>query len=110
MQQTNVVICSSQTFHLLTDFERCTRLFALLCSNQDNNVKRYKCRKYYLPNANTKNYNVTINGKKNLCDQPIDSGIKKYDENRKLTAVQGEYYPVGCLLDYEHTKNHYSTS
>lgn len=48
--------------------------------------------------------------KKNLCDQPIDSGIKKYDENRKLTAIQGKYYPVGCLLDYEHTKNHYSTS
>lgn len=37
---------------------------------------------------------------KNLCDQPIDSGIKTYDENRKLTAIQGEDYPVGYLLDY----------
>ena len=41
---------------------------------------------------------------KNWCDQPIDSGIKTYDENRKLTAIQGEDYPVGYLLDYEHIK------
>ena len=47
---------------------------------------------------------------KNLCDQPIDSGIKTYDENRKLTAIQGEDYPVGYLLDYEHIKHHYSIS
>ena len=47
---------------------------------------------------------------KNSCDQPIDSGIKTYDENRKLTAIQGEDYPVGYLLDYEHIKHHYSIS
>ena len=47
---------------------------------------------------------------KSLCDQPIDSGINRYDENRKLTAIQGEDYPVGYLLDYEHIKHHYSIS
>ena len=47
---------------------------------------------------------------KSLRDQPIDSGINRYDENRKLTAIQGEDYPVGYLLDYEHIKHHYSIS
>ena len=49
---------------------------------------------------------MIINGK-NVDDQPIDSDIKRYQEIRKLTARQGEYYTTGCLLDYDYIKHHY---
>ena len=38
------------------------RLFALVYSNQDDNSKRFKTRRYYLPKGIIKNYNVIING------------------------------------------------
>ena len=47
-----------------------------------------------------------MNGK-NFYDQANDSDIKWYEEIRKLTSVQGEYYTTGCLLDYDYIKNHY---
>ena len=49
---------------------------------------------------------MIINGK-NVDDQPIDSDIKRYQEIRKLTARQGEYYTSGCLLDDNYIKHHY---
>ena len=78
----------------------------MVYSNQPDNAKRFKARRYYLPKSIIKNINVTINGK-NFYDQPIDSDIKRYKEIRKLTIGQGENYPTGCLLDYEYIKNHY---
>ena len=78
----------------------------MLYSNQPDNAKRFKARRYYLPKSIIKNINVTINGK-NFYDQPIDADIKRYKEIRKLTTGQGENYPTGCLLDYEYIKNHY---
>ena len=48
----------------------------------DNNAKRYKARRYYLPKGVIKNYNVIINGK-NFYEQPSDSDIKQYEEIRK---------------------------
>ena len=44
---------------------------------------------------------------KNFYDQPIDSGIKRYEKIRILTAAQDQDYTTGCLLDYEYIKNHY---
>ena len=52
------------------------------------------------------NYNAIINGK-NFYDQPIDSEIKRYEDIRKLTTEQGEDYTTGCLVGYNHIKNHY---
>ena len=40
-------------------------------------------------------------------DQAIDSDIRRYEEIRKITTGQVEYYTIGNLLDYEYTKNHY---
>ena len=65
-------------------------------SNQDKNAKRNKPQKYYLPKGIIKNYRFIINGK-NLYGQPIDSDIKQYEEIRKLTTRQGEYYTTGCF-------------
>ena len=80
-------------------------MFDLVYLNR-NDVKRFKTRRYYLPKGKIKNYNVIINGK-NFYDRPIDSDIKRYQEIRKLTTGQSEYYTTGWLLDYEYIKNHY---
>ena len=53
-----------------------------------------------------KNYNIIINGK-NFYDQVIGSGIKRYEEIRKLITGQGEdYVTTGCLLDCEYIRKH----
>ena len=79
-------------------------MFVLVYSNQDNDSKRFKAQRYYLPKGVIKNYNVIISGK-NFYDQPIDPDMKRYKETR-LTTEQGENYTTGCLLDYEYIKNH----
>ena len=80
-------------------------MIVLVCSNQDANSKRFKTGTYFLPKRINDNYNVIISGR-NFYDQPIDSHIKRYEEIRKLTTGQGEYYTTGCLLDYDYIKNH----
>ena len=61
---------------LESNFVGVNRLFVLVYSNLDDNVKRYKAQRYYLPKGVAKNYNIIINGK-NFYDQPIDSDIKR---------------------------------
>ena len=78
----------------------------MVYSNRDDNSKRFKGRRYYLPKGIVKNYNLIINGK-NFYDQPIDSDIKRYKEIRKLTIDQVEDYTSRSLFDYEYIKNHY---
>ena len=82
------------------------RLFVLVYTNQDAASKRFKAKRYYLPNGIIDTYNV-INYRKNFYDQPIDSDIKQYEEIRKLITGRDEDYTTGCLLDYEYIKNHY---
>ena len=82
------------------------RLFVLVYTNQDAASKRFKAKRYYLPNGIIDTYNV-INYRKNFYDQPIDSDIKQYEEIRKLITGQGEDYTTGCLLDYDYIRNHY---
>ena len=63
----------------------------------DNDSKRFKTQRYYLPKRIIDNYNIIIN-KKNLYDQAIDSYIKQYEEIKKLTTEQVEDYTTGYLL------------
>ena len=58
------------------------RLFVLVYTNQDDNAKRFKTRRYYLQKDIIKNYNVIIN-EKNFYDQVIDSYIKRQEEIRQ---------------------------
>ena len=44
---------------------------------------------------------------KNFFDQPINSMTKTYENIRKITIGQGDYYTTGCLLDYPYFKSHY---
>ena len=53
------------------------------------------------------NYNVLIDGR-NFYDQTINDMIKQYDEIRKIATGQGDDYTTGCLLDYQHFKDHYN--
>ena len=91
---------------LESSFVGVNRLFVLVYINQDANAKRFNARKFYLKKGISKNYNIVIDGK-NFYDQPIDSDIKRYEEIRKLTTVQGEDYTKEYLLDYDYIKNHY---
>ena len=93
-------------YFLKSNFVGANKLFVFVYSNVNNNGKRYKGQRYYLPKCIIKNYNVIIKGK-NVYDQPIDSGIKRCEEIRKLTIGQGEDYITGCLLDYDYITNHY---
>ena len=93
-------------FYLESNFVGVSRLFVLVYKNQDAASKRFKAKRYYLPNGVIDNFNIIINGK-NFYDQAIDSDLKQYEGIRKLTTGQGGDYTIGCLLDYEYIKSHY---
>ena len=39
--------------------------------------------------------------------QPVKSDIITYDNIRKITRVQRDYYATGCFLDYNYCNKHY---
>ena len=81
-------------------------MFVLVYSIQDDNARRFKARRYYLPKDIIDNYNVIING--NIFnDQAIDSDIKRYEKIRILSTGQGEDYTTVFLLDYDYINNDY---
>ena len=63
-------------------------------------------RKYFLPRADIKDYNILIDGR-NFYDQNISDDFKKYEELRKVMARRGEDFTAGSLLDYDYWKNNY---
>ena len=69
-------------------------MFVLIYLNRDNDRKRFKAQRYYLPKGIIKNYIVIIIGK-NFNDQPTDSDIKWFEEIRKSTTGQSEDYTTG---------------
>ena len=50
---------------------------------------------------------MTLVIEKIFYDRANDSDIKRYEEIRKLTTEQGEYYTSGYLMDYDCNRNHY---
>ena len=50
-------------YFLESNFVGVNTLFVLVYSNHDNNVKRFKAKRYYLPKGIIKKYNVIINEK-----------------------------------------------
>ena len=63
-------------------------------------------RKYFLPKAEIKSYNV-LSDETNFYDQPINNFKKYYDEVRKNSTGQGDDYTTGCLLGYAYFKDNY---
>ena len=78
-------------------FQGINRLFVLA---YEDDAQRTSNKRYYIPNVEIKDYNVVIDGKKNL-DQPI------YKNVRKISIGHGDDYTTRCLLDYTYFKKYY---
>ena len=90
--------------HLINPgFQGVNRLFVLSFENGNDRISHST---YYLPKVEIKDYNVMNDGK-NFLDQPINSMIKTYENNRKIALGQGDDYTTGCLLQYSYFKDHY---
>ena len=50
-----------------------------------------ECRRYFLPNVQTQDYNVIIDGQ-NFFDQPVKSYIRTYDKVQKIAIGQSDVY------------------
>ena len=83
-------------------------MFVLAYDNTDGNnqVSVDSYNKYFLPSVKIENYNIEIDGR-DFYDQPINDSIKQYDEIRKVSAVQGDDYATGCLLDFSYFEKNY---
>ena len=95
--------------HLIEpSFQGVNRLFVLAFEHDNDNDQRISNKKYYIPNVETKNYNVMIDGKISF-DQPVNNNKATYENLRKIATGGGEEvnYTTGCLLDYIYLKNYY---
>ena len=85
-------------------FQGVSNLFA--AAYETNDIERHanteeSRRRYYLPSAEIKDYNVLIDGR-NFYDQNVNSSILRYNELLKMTTGRSEDYSTGCLLDYDY--------
>ena len=72
-------------------FQVANRLFGLSFEDDDGGENH---KQYNLPTVEIKDYNVMINGR-NFLDQPIKDDFKTFDDIRKISTGQGDYYNVG---------------
>ena len=90
--------------HLIEpSFQGINRLFVQAF---ENDGQRLRNKRYYIPNAEIKDYNVMIDGK-NFFDQPVKNDKVTYENIRKIVIGQGDDYTTGCLLDYTYFKKYY---
>ena len=96
----------SQYLHYLVDpsFQGVYRLSVLSFENNDNGRATY--RSYYLPQVETKDHNVMIDGWR-IFDQPVKNSLRAYDNIWKIAAGHLDDYTTGCLLDYSYFKNYF---
>ena len=78
----------------------------------ENDVQRTSNKRYYLPNVEIKDFNVTIHGKnfviyQNVFDQLIKNNRATYENIRKIPAGQRDDHTTGCLLDYTYFREIY---
>ena len=78
-------------------FQGINRLFVLAFENDDHRISN---KRYYIPNVEIKDYNVMIAGK-NVFDQPIKNDKVTYENIRKITTGQGDYYTTGFKNYYK---------
>ena len=84
-------------------FQGVSRLFVLAFENDNY---RSSTRRYNLPTAEIKDYNIMINGEK-CFDQPIKNNKVTYENIRKIATGQGDDYTTGSLLDYPYFADTY---
>ena len=71
------------------------RLFVL---SLENIAVREEHTRYFFPTVEIKDYNVMIDGKKDM---------RAYENSQKIAAGQGDDSTTGCLLDYNYLKDYY---
>ena len=87
-----------------TSFQGISKLFAAAYETDDierNANTEESRRRYYLPRAEIKDYNMLIDGRK-FYDQNVNSSIVRYNELLKMTTRRSEDYRTGCLLDNDY--------
>ena len=85
-------------------FQGVSKLFSAAYETDDierNANTEESRRRYYLPRAEIKDYNILIDGR-NFYDQNVNSSIVRYNELLKMTTGRSEDYSTGCLLDYNY--------
>ena len=87
-------------------FQGANRLFVMAYNRVDGQPTRNGQQKYYLPRIDLEKYNVIID-RRNFYDNPIESGIEKYRELKKVMIGKGEDYTTGFLLDFNYFYKHY---
>ena len=85
-------------------FQGVSKLFA--AADGTGNIQRNanteeSRRRYYLPRAEIKDYNVLIDGR-NFYDENVNSSIVRYNEILKMTTRRSGDYSIGCLLDSDY--------
>ena len=70
----------------------------------EKDTQRISNKRYYLPNVETKDNNVKIDGK-TFFDKPIKNNKITYENTRKMATCQGDDYTTGCLLDYTYHRD-----
>ena len=83
-----------------SSYQGVKRLFVLAYDNTAGNEQFSddSFEKYFFPTVKIENCSIEIDGR-NFYDQPINDSIKQYDEVRKVSTGQSDYYTAGCLLD-----------
>ena len=97
-----MIICLEELLDI--SFQGVSKLFAVAYETEDierNANTEESRRRYYLPRAEIKDYNVLIDGI-NFYDQNVNSSIVRYNELLKMTTGRSEDYSTGCLLDYDY--------
>ena len=78
----------------------------MLCAYETDDIERNanteeSRRRYYLPRAEIKDYNVLIDGR-NFYDQNVNSSVVRYNKLLKMTTGRSEDYSTEYLLDYDY--------
>ena len=101
------ICATNENIEILIDpsWQGINRLFVLAYLSDNTSTANWY-RKYFPTRIKIENENIEIDGR-NCYDQPINDSIKQYDEIRKISTGQGDYYTTGCLLDFPYFEKNY---
>ena len=102
---TPALLAQNLNLNFLIDpsFQGVNRVFVLAF---ENDAQRKVHSGYYLPNVETKSYNVMINGE-HFFDQTVKDDKVTYKNIRKIVIGKGDDYTTVCLLDYQYFRDNY---
>ena len=99
-EMTNQTKNNNLNYLIDVTFTKVNRLFVLLLENEND---RTTFSKYYVPNVQTKNFNVLIDGT-SFFDMPTKNDEETYKQI--IEMGRNNDYTAGNLLDYEYFWKH----